>query len=125
MGDFRGRPVLEVAQEILKEGDLPDLLSMLEEGVMVRINPDIVAPAAASFVGYLMEIYGPEKFLELHAQANAAATPTEFDAGFKKVYGFTAKQADAEWIALLRKLKFSPGAAADSTVADSTAVPRE
>ena len=122
IGDYEGRPVLKVAQEILRDGKLPDLVAMLEQGVMVRINPDFVAPAAASFVGYLMEVYGPQKFLELHAQANAAVGPVEFDEGFKRVYGFSAKEADAEWKALLRKLKFSGTAGLDSTAADTTAV---
>ena len=124
MGDYRGRPVLQVAQEILQDGNLPDLAAMLEQGVMVRINPELVAPAAASFIGYLIEMYGPKKFLELHTQANAASSPTEFDEGFQRVYGFSAKKADAEWKALLRKLKFSGTAAFDSTAADTTEAPQ-
>ncbi len=92
---------------------------MVEQGAMVRINPEFVAPAAASFIGYLLEMYGPDKFLELHRTANAAASPPEFDKGFTEVYGFTAKQADEEWKALLRKLDFSK-AGADSAAADTT-----
>jgi hypothetical protein len=110
MEDFNGRPVLQVAQEVLKEGRLPDLAALVEQGAMVRINPDFVAPAAASFVGYLIEMYGPDKFLDLHRTANAAASPPEFDKGFAEAYGFSAKQADEEWKALLRKLDFSGGA---------------
>jgi hypothetical protein len=124
MGDYRGRPVLQVAQEILQDGNLPDLAAMLEQGVMVRINPELVAPAAASFIGYLIEMYGPKKLLELHTQANAASSPMEFDEGFQRVYGFSAKKADAEWKALLRKLKFSGTAAFDSTAADTTEAPQ-
>lgn len=122
MGDYRGRPVLQVAQQVLVDGNLPDLVALVEQSVMVRINPEFVAPAAASFIGYLLEMYGPDKFLELHRTANAASSPVEFDKGFQEAYGFTAAQAEEEWKALLRKLDFSGSAAAHSAAADTTAV---
>jgi hypothetical protein len=120
MEDYGGRPVLQVAQQAQIDGHLPDLAVMVEQGSMVRINPDFVAPAAASFVGYLLEMYGPDKFLELHRTANAASSPAEFDKGFTEAYGFSAKQADEEWKALLRKLDFSKAAGADSAAAGAT-----
>jgi hypothetical protein len=121
MGDYRGRPVLQVAQQLQADGNLPELVGLVEQGAMVRINPEFVAPAAASFMGYLLEMYGPGKFLELHRAANAASSPPEFDKGFTEAYGFSAKQADEEWRALLRKLDFSkvPGAAGAAGLAPS------
>jgi hypothetical protein len=124
IGELRGQPVLKVAQELLREGRLPGLVPMLEQGAMVRIDPNWVAASAASFVGYLIEMYGPNKFLDLHRAANASSNSQEFDKGFQKVYGFTAAQAEAEWQALLRKLDFSGTAAADSTAADTTGARR-
>jgi hypothetical protein len=118
--DYKGQPVLKVAQNLLKEEKLPALVAMLETGTMRRINPDVVAPAAASFVGYLMEIGGPQKFLDLHREANAAISPIEFDEAFKRVYGISAKTAEGEWIKLLGRLDFSKQAASDTTVTDTT-----
>jgi len=124
IGDYKGRPVLQVAQQILADGNLPRLAALLEQGAMVRINPEFVAPAAASFVGYLIEMYGPDKFLDLHRKANAASSPMEFEKGFQEVYGFSAAQAETEWTTLLRKLDFSGAARADSAAADTSAAKR-
>lgn len=113
MENYNGTPVLKVAQDILKDGNLPSLQSMLSPGIMRKINPDIVAPSAASFVGYLLEIGGPGKFLDLHREGNAANSPQEFATAFERVYGLSIVDAEAEWKKLLGRLDFS--AEADST----------
>lgn len=119
MENYRGRPVLQVAQDLLKEGKLPGLLAMSDPGTSWRIDPERLAPAAASFVGYLMEIGGPAKFLDLHREANVTHSADEFDAAFQRVYGIPAKKAEEEWRRLLAKLDFSnlpaPGAAPRDT----------
>jgi hypothetical protein len=119
MGHYRGEPVLEVAQRLYLDGKLPNLQTMLTPGLMRRLNPDVVAPAAASFVGYLLELAGPEQFLALHREANAARNPEEFAEAFVRVYGVEIEKAEMEWLALLDRLDFS--ADADSTAAPSGA----
>ena len=115
MGNYKGAPVLELAQSLHKEGKMPDLKSMLSPGLMRRLNPDLVGPAAASFVGYLLEMGGAEKFLDLHREANAANSPTEFATAFELVYGVSIVQVEAEWLKLLDRLDFSGDIGADST----------
>ncbi len=121
MQNYKGRPVLQVAQELLNENKLPDLIAMTDPGTSWKIDPDRLAPAAASFVGYLMEIGGPAKFLDLHREANVTHSTAEFDAAFQRVYVVSAKQAEEEWRKLLGRLDFSappssePGAAAPDT----------
>ena len=84
---------------------------------MRRINPDLVAPAAASFVGYLIEMGGAAKFLDLHREANAVISPVEFATAFELVYGVSIVKVEADWIKLLGRLDFSGDAGADSTSA--------
>jgi hypothetical protein len=122
MQDYRGRPVLQVAQDLLKQERLPTLVPMLDGGTMRRINPDWVGPSAASFVGYLLEMWGPEKFLDLHREANGANGAPEFGQAFQRVYGVEPEKAEAEWLMLLGRLDFSGQAAADTTSAGEAAV---
>lgn len=107
MVNYHGRPVLEIAQELLKEGRLPSLDDILNQARMRRMDPSIVGPAAASFVGYLMELGGPPRFLELHREANAAKGPKEFREGFERVYGVSMDEAEEEWRTTLGRLDFS------------------
>jgi hypothetical protein len=107
MEDYNGRPVLQIAQELLKEDKLPTLVPIIDGGTMRRMDPNIVAPAAASFIGYLLEMWGPEKFLDLHREANATSAAPEFGRAFEKVYGVAPEKAEAEWLMLLRRLDFS------------------
>jgi hypothetical protein len=123
IGEFEGEPVLKVAQNILNEDRLPTLLAMVDPALMNRISARLVCPAAASFVGYLLEMFGPEKFLELHRQANAARTPGEFKIAFDSVYGRPVEEAEVEWRTLLARLDFSRLEAPDSTMLDSTDAP--
>jgi hypothetical protein len=119
MQNYKGRPVLQVAQELQKEGKLPGVIAMTDPGTSWKIDPDRLAPAAASFVGYLIEMGGPSKFLELHREANVAHSVAEFDAAFRRVYGVSAQEAEKEWLKLLAKLDFSkqppPGPAPSDT----------
>jgi len=80
---------------------------MTDPGTSWKLDPDRLAPAAASFVGYLMELGGPPKFLDLHREANVAHSVAEFDAAFRRVYGVSAQEAEKEWLKLLAKLDFS------------------
>lgn len=121
MQDYQGRPVLQVAQELLKEDKLPTLVPMLDTGTMKRIDPNLVGPAAASFVGYLLEVWGPQKFLDLHREANAASAAPEFGQAFERVYGVAPDRAEAEWLMLLRRLDFTGRAATGTTGAGGVA----
>ncbi len=120
IGDYKGKPVLKVAQDVLNQGYLPSLVSIVDPGLMNRISPDLVGPAAASFVGYLLEMFGPDKFLDLHRKANAAVTPAEFKTAFDAVYGVPVEKAEAEWRRLLAKLDFSRLGTPDSSGTDTT-----
>lgn len=113
--DFNGKPVLEVAQNLLKENKLPTLTLLLESGEMRRIDPYVVAPAAAAFVGYLLEMGGPAKFLELHREANATWSISDFAPAFERAYGFPLEKAEEEWRMLLDRLDFTQKKAAADT----------
>jgi hypothetical protein len=115
MQNYKGRPVLQVAQDLLKEGKLPGVIAMTDPGTSWKVNPDQLAPAAASFVGYLIELGGPAKFLDLHREANVTHSVAEFNEAFEKVYGVSAQKAEKEWLKLLAKLDFSKQPAAGTT----------
>lgn len=124
MVNYKGRPVLRLAQDLLKEGKLPELSVLFNRGTVARMNPDVVAPTAASFVGYLMETGGPKKFLELHRVANLAESAPQFAQAFEEVYGVDIEKAETEWRELLGRLDFS-GTVPEEQEPDTTKVNNE
>jgi len=105
--NYKGRPILSIAQDLLKGDGLPYLDDILDPGNMRRMNPDVVAATAASFVGYLLELGGPNKFLELHREANAVKRPADFRKAFERVYDVPMEEAEEEWRTTLGRLDFS------------------
>ena len=70
-------------------------------------DPAIMIPAAASFVGYLIEIGGPAKFLELHTQTAVDMGYGRFADVFESVYGKTLERTEDAWRRVLAKADFS------------------
>ncbi len=64
-------------------------------------------PAAASFAGYLIEVGGPVKFLELHTKTTVNMGYGGFADAFESVYGKTLERTEDAWRRVLAKADFS------------------
>jgi hypothetical protein len=107
MDNFEGRRIQPLAQELLLAGELLPLRTVLDPFAVRQEDPAKLIPAAASFVGYLIEIGGPAKFLELHAHTKAEMDYGGFAQAFERVYGKTLAEAEEAWRRVLSRADFS------------------
>jgi hypothetical protein len=107
MGGFNGRPIQPEAQRLLLEDKMPSLEELLDPMASTTIEPAITIPTAASFVGYLIEFGGAERFLQLHGGLGAYSNYEAFAAAFEKVYDSPLAQAETVWRQTLARADFS------------------
>ncbi|UCG51487.1 MAG: hypothetical protein JSW58_15085 [Candidatus Latescibacterota bacterium] len=108
IGHWKNQRIVELAHDLLEDDRLPSVQSIVVPFEMKRQNPDIVGPAAAAFVGFLIEYAGPERFLELHRQANDTGSYEEFRTAFENVYGRSVEDAEAAFRKILAEMTFAP-----------------
>jgi len=99
--DLSNRDKFEAASLVLLEGKLPSFAEMLEAS---KGEAEDWYVAAGAFVGYLCEAYGVERFKRIWASDSR-----RFSLDFKRVYGKTLQEMEAEWRAFLRA--YLPGMA--------------
>jgi hypothetical protein len=76
----------KTAAQLLEKGDLPSMKALLED-FRGQANG---YPAAGSFCGYLVEMFGMEKFKQLYPMTDPAA-------GAESVLGKSLEAVDADW----------------------------
>ncbi len=103
IAELEGEPVHESAARLLARNRLPTLTACLNYGDMVKIPVRFVFPAAKSFVGYLFEIWGPERMLELFNKANGTNSYPTFAEAFKQVYKIPLDEVEGRWRRFLAK----------------------
>lgn len=108
LDDYHGEAIQPLAQRMLKAGRLPALRSLLDAGVMKQLPPDVLVVGAASFIGYLVEFGGTERFLRLHTEANGTMTYNTFKVAFERTYGGSLEEAEEVWRKTLASADFSP-----------------
>ena len=107
LDDFGGQRVQPVAQKLLLADELPPLREVLDPFALQQTPPEKLAPAAASFVGYLVEVGGAAAFLELHTRTKVDMGYGGFAAAFRSVYGNSLVDAEAAWRRVLARADFS------------------
>ncbi|MFQ5510725.1 MAG: hypothetical protein ACE5EO_02650 [Candidatus Krumholzibacteriia bacterium] len=105
-GSMDGKPIQPQAQELLLAKKIPALEVLLNPSNLGRIDPVTAIVAGASFVGYLIEYGGTEKFLELHRQLDVLGSNTLQDV-FENVYGGSFEEAERVWRLKLAAADFS------------------
>lgn len=107
LDDVDGKPVQPQAQELLRAGKIGPLGDYLDPVRSRFAEASVALPACASFVGFLLEFGGPEKFLELHRQADLVGSASAFPVAFEKAYGGSFAEAEAVWRRKLANADFS------------------
>jgi len=94
----------EWAVRFLAEGKLPDLAQIIDDEKWYELDDSISYPSAGSFVGFLIQKLGREKFLELYKALNRDFTPKKNTTIFQKIADSTISGMQAEWQNGLNKL---------------------
>jgi hypothetical protein len=102
LGEFDGVPLDEQMGKIVQAGALPPLRRILDYNSLAMEDPYVAYPAAASFIGFIVERWGTPKLLELYTATNGVNSSDVFAVGFENVYGVPLAEVEAAWRARLR-----------------------
>jgi hypothetical protein len=105
IGRYKDQLVQSLAYELLQDDKLPAIRSVIEPFSMRQMDPDIVIPTAATFVGFLMEFGGTQRYLEFHGAANNKRSFEEFRKAFEDVYERSIEETEAAWRQILADIQ--------------------
>ncbi|UCH84458.1 MAG: hypothetical protein JSW50_01850 [Candidatus Latescibacterota bacterium] len=110
IGEYKGHRLERLAYDLLQNDRLPTVRSIVDPTRVRQMNPDIVIPAAATYIGFLLEFGGTDRFLDFHIAANNMLNYEEYAAAFVKVYEKTPEETDVAWRKILGGLQFPDSA---------------
>jgi hypothetical protein len=95
--DWKGKPVDVQAAGHLANGSLPTIkqLTNYDEFNFISTNESI--PAAASFIGFIVDRWGAKRLLELYRTVPAFDSYDTFARVFEQVYGVPCADAEEQW----------------------------
>lgn len=106
--DVDGAPVEESMKKLVRANLVPPLRSLFEYNLFMSVEPQISMPAAASYVGFLVDRFGVDKLMELYKEANGMTAYDGVAQATEKVYGIPLSEIEAAWLAR-QKLRASQG----------------
>jgi hypothetical protein len=104
-GNWYDKPIHQLAAYNMSNGNLPSIDALVNYGKFVSIDANYSIPAAASFVGYIIQRFGMEKFIDFHKVVNGANSYASFTQAFEREYGVPCEQVESEWHDMLSKVK--------------------
>ena len=115
-GEWRGWNPHRPVKNFIIDRRVPALHNIVPAEKFVETQFAITVPAWASFVKYLIDGYGKDRFLELYKAADGINTAEEFGAVFTRIYGEEFDVVDRAWRLALLRMTFDP--VADSVQVD-------
>jgi len=103
-GTWGGSPVNEYAARLLELEALPSIESLIDYNRLAAMDANQSMPAAASFVSYIIERWGTEKFIELHRAIAGVNSYSLFETAFEKVYGVPCGDVEQQWRGVLSRM---------------------
>ncbi len=104
LSSLQGRNVHAAATEMAAGGSLQSSVK-LQDPEIIRMYPGgSVQPMSSSFVGYLVEQYGMDKFLRFYTFKSPEEAAEKVGDRAQAVFGRTLEQLDREWREFLKSL---------------------
>ncbi len=100
------------SKRFLMQKQIPALYKTIDSKKWRMADYSVVVPAWASFVEYLIDKYGMDKFKELYAITSGIIEEEEFAKRFRDIYGFNFQEADRAWRLFI--MRYEGDAAADT-----------
>jgi hypothetical protein len=101
-GEWDGRPIDECMRDLSAANAVAGLDRLLDSAVLGASDPNTTMPALASFVGFLVQRWGPDKLMQLYAATHGRDGYDGVVAAFQPVYGTTLADAEAAWRTVVR-----------------------
>jgi hypothetical protein len=101
-----------VAKRLLIEKKMPALFRVIKDEDLMKIGTEVTIPAWSSFCDFLIERYGPEKFMTLYEKADKLEEAPALNFLFNEIYGENVDVIDREWRLFL--MRYQPEGAGDT-----------
>ena len=100
--EYAGRPLGDVMAENVRARRVPDLRHLIDYNLLAMEDPNVTLPAAASFVGFIVDRWGTPRLIELYAATNGVNSYDVFAAAFENIYKVPALEVETAWRDRLR-----------------------
>jgi hypothetical protein len=100
VGTRRGQPIHTLAKSILKDEEIT-IRDLVDNRGFYQLGGNKTYPIAGSFVKYLLDKYGIEKFKFVYKFTYPQHIYSQLNSIFKKAYGKTLKKLEEEWYKFL------------------------
>lgn len=97
-----GRPLHEVVGDLVSSNNLPSLRMLLDYNSLAMLDPAMSYPAAASFIGFIVDRWGTPKLIELYSAAHGVNSYDVFAVAFNNVYKVPLPEVETAWRDRLR-----------------------
>jgi len=109
--EWNGKSISDCMRELAADRMVPMLPGLLDAAVFAGADANITMPASASFVGFLVQRWGPGNLINLYTALDGAKEYEAVAPAFEKIYGLPMPKIEDAWRAALRtELDSSVGA---------------
>ena len=95
--DIDGVTVNEAMKRIIQQDAFPPLRGLLDYNSFMSLDPQISMACAASFIGFLVDQFGPEKLMEYFSAVNGMNSYDAVALATKKVYDIPLDELETAW----------------------------
>jgi hypothetical protein len=103
--NWAGSPVDDLAAGYLELEALPPLSDMINYNRLALINPNIWIPGMASFVKFIVERWGTERFIKFHKAIAGFNSYDLFAQAFERVYDTPVEETERQWRFMLSRIE--------------------
>ena len=104
-GAWDGELVHAVAARHLAAGNLPSLEEMIDQTKRIELDYNVWMPAVASFIGFIVDVWGTERLLQLYGAPTGQTSYAPFARAFEMVYGKPCEEVEKEWRSVLMEFE--------------------
>lgn len=105
--DWNGKTIDDCMRVLTNALAVPKLTTLFDYNLFAMADANVTMPASASWVGFLVQRWGPDKLMAFYAAVNGLNGYEPVAAAFQKAYGLPMSEAEEAWHAVLRA-KFLP-----------------
>lgn len=106
--EIDGRDVHAPVRQLIKEKGLIPISTFIDPTVLTVAPRHVQEAEFVSFVGYLIQRYGMDKFKRFYVYDDAKQARSQVPDRFKSVYGTSLADGEREWIEFLQSGKSKP-----------------
>lgn len=96
-GAWGGQDLHSYTKLLANKDELLPIGQLLDDVAFRNFPPEVTYPQAGSFVRYLIELFGVDRFKKLYPIEDSSTAMSTLSEGFIKLYGLSIQEAEQAW----------------------------